>query len=32
MKLSYCLQPVDERQQPKTLPDFESMGAAYIDV
>lgn len=25
-------EPVDENQQPKTIPDFESLGAAWVDV
>jgi len=30
-RVVFFAEPIDENQQPKTIPDFESMGAAYID-
>lgn len=32
MRVIFFAEPVDENQEPKTLPDFESMAAAYVDI
>lgn len=32
MRVIFYGEPIDDNQEPKTLPDFESMGAAWVDV